>query len=370
MSTCLASRGVWWSLATGACFGLLAMTRPEGLLLAAVTWGTVAVLEGRGVRRSMLRSLLCFLIIYAPYFVWRYHFYGYLLPNSFYAKTAIHGEPLHWFLARKLFEHGRFMQYVAPLVVAVAYVCATRPLPKPAKTLLSVGSLAFALAFLPYRQWMPGYRYDLPAAPFVLVFAAPAVTALLSRLQRGWRVVAVAATVLYLTFPIYPLMLHRDYYDRLAAGHIAFGKWLQRWAPADASLAGIDMGAIPYYSDLPHIVDIHPEGLLNPYTAHRGFDAQRLISSRPSFVALCHGPPRIVGDKEIPPPTGPTGEIWASEVFQDEYHYIFTICTSPTYNTRVYLRSDISLSEQALAAGCEVARQSIDANNRALPTIG
>ena len=369
MTISAASRGPAWWVASGVCFALCAMTRPEGVLLAVVTWGSLLILERAAARRAIIVSSLVFLALYGTYFVWRWSFYGYLLPNSFYAKTAIRGEVLCWFLARKIPEHGRFIQYLAPLVVAVAYLGATRRLSARPRTVLCVAIAAFAAAFVASRQWMPGYRYDLPAAPLVIVLAAPAVVMLLSRLQRGWRAVAVAATLAYLAFPMYGLMLQRNYSDRLEAAHVALGKWLEQWAPEDASFAGIDMGAIPYYSDLPKVIDIHPEGLLDADTAHGGFDARRLMSARPSFVALPYGPPRIVPDEEIPAPSGPTGDIWASEPFQNEYRYVFTVCWSPTHNMRVYVRSDLQLSAEALAAGYDMARQSIRVNDHPRPGV-
>jgi len=369
MTICAASRGPGWWVGSGVCFALCAMTRPEGALLAVVTWGSVLILERAAARRAIIIGILSFLALYGTYFVWRWSFYGYLLPNSFYAKTAIRGEALCWLLARKIAEHGRFIQYLAPLVVAVAYLGASRRLSQRARMLLGVAFAAFALAFVASRQWMPGYRYDLPAAPLIIVLAAPAVVLLLSRLQRGWRLVAVAAALAYLVFPMYGLMLQRNYYDRLKASHIAFGKWLGQWAPEDASFAGIDMGAIPYYSDLPKVVDIHPEGLLDADTAHSGFDAQRVMSARPSFIALPYGPPRIVSDEEIPAPSGPTGEIWASRVFQKEYRYVFTTCWSPMHNMRVYVRTDLDLSSGALEAGYAMARESIAANNHPPPGV-
>jgi len=88
-----------------------------------------------------------------------------------------------------------------------------------------------------------------------------------------------------------------------------------------------------------------------------------------TYISLRYGPPRLVPDAEIPAPSGATGELWASEVFQNEYRYLFTVCASPTYNTRVYVRTDLQLSGEALAAGYDMTRETIRANNHPGPTV-
>jgi hypothetical protein len=79
-------------LAGGMC-ALVVMTRPDGalvpmaggLLLLAQT-----LIPARRARAwPALQGLVGgFLLLYGPYFVWRWSYYGYLLPNTFYAKTG------------------------------------------------------------------------------------------------------------------------------------------------------------------------------------------------------------------------------------------------------------------------------------------
>lgn len=63
---------------------LAAMTRPEGWLLAALLSLDAVRLQGwRGARFG-----LTFAALFGPYFAWRVWYYGYLLPNTFYAKVG------------------------------------------------------------------------------------------------------------------------------------------------------------------------------------------------------------------------------------------------------------------------------------------
>ncbi len=68
---------------------LAVMTRPDAILAFAVlaTYITIRSIRLRQVN-NLLWLILPFVILYVPYFLWRYNYYGYLLPNTFYAKSA------------------------------------------------------------------------------------------------------------------------------------------------------------------------------------------------------------------------------------------------------------------------------------------
>ena len=74
-------------------FALAAMVRPDALLFFGIT--SVAALlhewRSKGLPTSVKRMLAwsaAFLAVWAPYFVWRFEYYGYLLPNVYYAKVG------------------------------------------------------------------------------------------------------------------------------------------------------------------------------------------------------------------------------------------------------------------------------------------
>ena len=77
----------------GPVLALAAMTRPEGLLVAAVLGlHRVGFMVARDRRiRPTRDELLCvayFLAPWAPYFAWRWWYYGYPFPNTYYVKAA------------------------------------------------------------------------------------------------------------------------------------------------------------------------------------------------------------------------------------------------------------------------------------------
>jgi len=87
-------------------FALAAMTRPEGALVFGVVgahrllWtlggGALhALRRAPGLSRRLDNGLvrdglwvICFLLLYGGYFLWRYEYYGYLYPNTYYIKIA------------------------------------------------------------------------------------------------------------------------------------------------------------------------------------------------------------------------------------------------------------------------------------------
>ena len=74
----------------GAVLALATLTRPEGALVAAVVW---LVLAAQLVRTGPGRGALIAIVgvassIVGAHLAWRYSYYGYPLPNTFYLKSS------------------------------------------------------------------------------------------------------------------------------------------------------------------------------------------------------------------------------------------------------------------------------------------
>lgn len=71
---------------------LAALTRPEGVLIAALVYAGAAAWRIKNrlplLSAGDLAGPALFLACYAPYWIWRFSYYGYPFPNSFYAKTG------------------------------------------------------------------------------------------------------------------------------------------------------------------------------------------------------------------------------------------------------------------------------------------
>jgi hypothetical protein len=77
--------------AAGVFLALAAMTRPEGLLVTAILgahWIALAAAARRWPPRPHLEGLLAFALVWAPWFAWRWWYYGWPFPNTYYVKAA------------------------------------------------------------------------------------------------------------------------------------------------------------------------------------------------------------------------------------------------------------------------------------------
>jgi len=84
----------WKLLATGLIISLSMLTRPDSLMFAGLS-GFFLLLRSvilknnfRKTASELILFVLPVLVIYVPYFTWRYNFYGYPFPNTYYSKLA------------------------------------------------------------------------------------------------------------------------------------------------------------------------------------------------------------------------------------------------------------------------------------------
>lgn len=75
----------------GILFALVALARPEGVLLTLGFEYLRSLQAGHEWKRALkplFPMALTFGIIYLPYFLWRWQYFGYFFPNTYYAKTG------------------------------------------------------------------------------------------------------------------------------------------------------------------------------------------------------------------------------------------------------------------------------------------
>lgn len=70
---------------------LMGLVRPEGVFLALLMLAAVVSARGlRGASRVVVAFVLVFAVVGGAYFAWRWHYFGYPLPNPFYKKGGGH----------------------------------------------------------------------------------------------------------------------------------------------------------------------------------------------------------------------------------------------------------------------------------------
>jgi len=155
---------------------LAALTRPDALLF----WGMAlvyVVIQGKNNRRNLIFFLLPFILFYIPYWFWRYDYYGYLFPNTYYAKSA----NLAWYSQGLIYLWLYLKTYYCFLLVLPASIIIACHLAKKYKDERQISSppdraallaILFLFPYLFYVVRVGGdfmfARFFIPVTPFAL----------------------------------------------------------------------------------------------------------------------------------------------------------------------------------------------------------
>lgn len=303
------------------------LTRPEGVALAAALGLTGFLVRIKNQREEILPFVFRFLGFYvAPgliYFLWRWRYYGDLLPNTYYVKAG-RGEfniDTIWAL-REFFLAYLYVPAAGAVVAAFVGAILLRrrgqpPLsfrdePEPVVALTAV--LAFAILVLTsyaharlimnfsFRFFAPLYSVFLLPVLFVWDRALKSLTH--SHLFHGAGLPQLAIVLFVLVKQTYTygavlpaeMNFAASYARLLADEHIPIGKYLAANLPATEWVAVyVDAGAIPYYSRR-RAIDF---GALNDRTlAHRRLTpvevADYFFMRRPGAAAFTSNDPMAV----------------------------------------------------------------------------
>ncbi len=284
------------------------MTRPDAVLLMPLAAAALLL----GTRSWRLFGLYCGIIVslFGSYFAARALYFGYLLPNTFYAKVGA-GNIL---LAKRGLLYLLSFARSAPLLVALPLLSCLMSGRAPlwAKAALAAAVLQFAGVVYVGGDHFAMFRFIAPILPFLsLASLYPAAALVQRRGLRGRGGVAVALTLALLLAtgatmgeggkPDEPAEMNQLQYHlfgcRMAREWKEAGLWFRNNAPPGSSVSTIAIGAVGYFSGL-HIID--PLGLVDPRIAHqdsqpgRGFsghekyDVDHVLSLRPTFILVVH----------------------------------------------------------------------------------
>ncbi len=162
-----------WRWSTFA-FAAAALTRPEGLLV----FGIVGVhrLVWLGVRWRLPRRddwawAGAFVVIVGGYIAWRWSYYGWPLPNTFYIKSSGGSNWGRGFYYLRQFTRQSRVLYAAPIVLASLAIVATRPQQRARARFLTL-AIPLLAAYLLYVARVGGdfmglHRFIMPTFPLI-----------------------------------------------------------------------------------------------------------------------------------------------------------------------------------------------------------
>jgi len=257
---------------SGAWFALAAMTRPEGVLVYALT-GVHQVLtrlfdERRIATPQDWQRLGLFGLVWVPWFAFRWRYYGFPLPNTFYAKVTL-GDTT----AQRLRGQAYLLTFVRLHLGWILPLIALLPLLRrrwrgwSSYFVLLVVVYSLYIAYVG-GDWSVG-RFFVPLMPFFYTLLAGGLTVIGDRVwhiaSAHRRVPVGLQTALSIIFMCALLgglfwqsslkgekALFIDPFDARLAGRArtTLGKWMREHLPPDTYIAVDAAGQMPFYSDL------------------------------------------------------------------------------------------------------------------------
>ena len=290
------SRGQTSTLAfigAGVLLALAGMTRPEAPILM-ILFFLLAVWDRpttflKQYRQRMIGFGFSFILLYVPYFLWRWHYYGYLFPNAVYCKGIA---PHSWWLL-----DGTYLKLAAPFILLS--LAAVWRAPEKRLHFLWLPSLVY-LVLLAGADPIVAFdnRLFLPVFPLLLLLALHGMSQLvlwyLSHRDKSyyWSLSLCAVCLGVLAIPKMSLADYRDFTVAPVQGQglrQLVVNWLHQHTSPDSRVVLADAGMIPYLSPA-QFIDSY---CLNELSiAHDAIDGryerfcQRVMQQKPEVVIL------------------------------------------------------------------------------------
>jgi hypothetical protein len=283
----------WISLAFALVSLITGLIRPEGVILAVLMLVAVVVL--RGFRKSIPMLIIffgVFLILGGAYFIWRWQYFGYPLPNPYYKKG---GGGLHW----DSFHNSLLntLRLCLPFLLAFILGLRKQETTKQALTFL-IPIIGFAAAFvLISDETNFGARFQYGLVPIVLITWIPLVRGLdLTWLKQAkvreksiYVVAALAVGVGFIYYSWFQNCFLTSYQQTCLApyeydGRYEMGKMLANYRGKGYIIATTEAGLLPYYSGW---TAIDTWGLNDSWITHNGdVTAEYLDRYQPQVIAF------------------------------------------------------------------------------------
>lgn len=299
-------------------FFLASLTRLEGVIFFAITlgwWLGWSILVDRTIPKRWLFCLIAFIGLFGPYFWWRYSYYGYFFPNSFYAKVNF-SNPLLPVWRGVGYLGNFFIGHLGVITIPVIGYLFTKSfkdfkLKKRQELFWQGYFVALILVCFSYvtavgGDWSIG-RFFVPVLPRMYILLALGMGLLAERFfdKNFWNkpisflAMGLIAIVLWFSSSYqgeYWGFVKRENAGEIARERIEVGKWLKKNVPPGTVIAVDAAGVIPFYSELPTIDmfgmnDQHIAHLDNPnlglgVAGHEKFDLGYVLSRRPQYLVI------------------------------------------------------------------------------------
>ena len=301
-------------LGAGVLFGLAGATRPDAFLFVGAAGVALLLVETWAWRLRLVAAVTVGLLpalAVVALTAWRLRYYGDIVPNTFYAKTAFD-------LSFRMASGARYLLAAAmqaPLLLGagIAIGNARGALPWPSR-LLGIGAVLYLLYVMSVGgDYMAGTRMAVPVFGLAALLLVEAMTRTEEQHVRHWATAALLVIVTLATLIRAEKMEPGAYLGRIVGEYIA-----QTW-PREAVVAVNCVGSTPYYAPQHRFVDMlglndrtvakRPITELRlptqSWPGHAKGDGAYVLSRRPDYIipgpadGLPVDEPWFLGDAEL-----------------------------------------------------------------------
>jgi hypothetical protein len=267
------------------------LIRPEGVILASLMLMAIVIL--RGIKNSV--SIIgvfasVFLLLGGAYFLWRWDYFGYPLPNPFYKKG---GGGLHWDSYDSSLRNT--LRMCAPFVIAFVLGLRSKETTKQVVAYL-IPVIGFAASFALISDEMNyGARFQYALLPIVLMSWTPLVKGFgpswPQQVRGRERSVLIVAAILTGAGIVYYSWFQNCFFGSdqpscttpyAADGRLDVARMLANYRGKGYVIATTEAGLLPYYSGW---TAIDAWGLNDQFIAHNGgLTAEYLDKYKPHVI--------------------------------------------------------------------------------------
>lgn len=299
----------------GIVIALAVMSRPDaGIILPVLVFCSLLHALKERQYLNPVFIILGFSLIFILYFIWRYNYYGWLLPNTFYVKVGSSKEQIKRGLTYAFYFLKGTSLIWAPFIMLQIF---------PLKTLGNRGYVVFSMSLAVLLNMlyvisvggdcMPAHRFYTPITP--LLVAASVYSLFLPGVSYLRSLLLVLIIV---CFNLWQLKNDPYLYERIVADVVAergkeSGLWLRENVPPNSLLATNTAGSVAYYSRLKtidmlglndeHIAHREVKTLGKGFAGHEKGDGKYVLSRKPDYImfgsATGNKEPRFVSDREM-----------------------------------------------------------------------
>jgi len=271
----------------GILLAIITMTRPEALLFVGITGLFLLLPHGlKSPRWKQLSILvLSFLVVWLPYFLWRWNYYGDPFPNTYYVKmdTDLITRLRNGF--HYLHTYARIAPFILPLGIVTGLLALIRIRAKDhsqhhqAQSLfymLSVATVGTLYVCYTGGDHMPAYRFFVPLVPiygWLLAQSLPIVIPTLVNRHTGLLYVCCMGLICMQSVWNNQKMRDAQHIDPAASVGRDVGMWIQQNLPAHSTIALNTAGSTPFFAPQHHFIDML--GLNDRHIAHRQIKERR-----------------------------------------------------------------------------------------------